>query len=242
MHFEKIDEERTRRTFSANTIYIAGLVALLFVSIFHTYEGYLWTIGYGVLMILGGVIFINTSVRGKKKIWSSIIDSELPQSSYRVLDLGTGHASVLLQLSAKLSSTKNSMGIDIWNSDDQSSNGIEATETIIQENNLEGKVDIKTADMRSLPSKDGEYDLIVSSLAFHNIKPKSERKKALLEAIRVLGHDGKLIIVDTGHNKREYAEVLNQAGMDSIKVKTYGINGWWTGPWMATYSVIASKK
>ncbi|QIL50319.1 class I SAM-dependent methyltransferase [Weissella coleopterorum] len=221
---------------------LAGLIALLFVAVFHQYDGYLWTIGYGVLMILGGVIFINTSTRGKKKIWSSIINSELSQSSYHVLDLGTGHASVLLQMSDKLSSTKKSMGIDIWNSDDQSNNGIEATEAIIQENDLAGQVDIKTADMRSLPSGDGEYDLVVSSLAFHNIKPKIERKRALLEAVRVLGHDGKLIIVDTGHNKREYAEVLNQAGMDSINVKTYGMNGWWTGPWMATYLVMASKK
>ncbi|MCM0583123.1 class I SAM-dependent methyltransferase [Weissella diestrammenae] len=225
------------------TLYIlTGLIVLSFVAMFHQYNGYLWTILYGVLMIIGGIIFINTSIIGKKKIWASIIEEELPESAYHVLDLGTGHANVLLQLAHKLSRIKKSMGIDIWHSADQSDNSAENTLKIVQASGLSEQITIKTADMCELSISDESYNLVVSSLAFHNIKPSSNRKNALLEALRVLEAGGKIIIVDTGHNKREYMNILRTAGMENIKSKTYGINGWWTGPWMPTYSVIASKK
>jgi arsenite methyltransferase len=42
-----------------------------------------------------------------------------------------------------------------------------------------------SADARNIPFADKEFDVVVSSLAIHNIYDKGERSKALNEIIRV---------------------------------------------------------
>ena len=54
---------------------------------------------------------------------------------------------------------------------------------------LEGvsdRIDIETGDMRALPFPDGTFDVVVSSLAIHNISSNAARAQAVAEAWRVL--------------------------------------------------------
>lgn len=220
---------------------IAGLLALILSVIFHKYySGYLWTVFYGLIMICGGLIFIHTSIRGKSIIWDSILSTLTIPSDSQVLDLGTGHGLVLLKFAQLLSNKGHATGIDLWHNQDQSDNSLENTQNIIKAKNLEHVATVMTANMLELPFEDAKYDFVVTSLALHNIKPANARKSALSEATRVLKPQGTLIIVDTGHNKKEYLSVLKANGYTIQNSKTYGIVGWWTGPWMSTYSIIAS--
>lgn len=224
------------------TLYIIGGISILiFVAIFHNYEGYGWTIFYGVLMVLGGVIYVNTSLRGKDIIWNRIIESLHIDENDDVLDLGTGHGLVLLKFARLLSSKGSATGIDLWKNVDQADNSMENTNKIISSKKFKADVNVQTADMVKLPFENEQYDYVVSSLAFHNIKPKLKRTEALLEATRVLKSGGTLIIVDTGHKQREYVSTLKKQGLKNIRINHYGVIGWWTGPWMATYSIIAEK-
>jgi ubiquinone/menaquinone biosynthesis C-methylase UbiE len=50
--------------------------------------------------------------------------------------------------------------------------------------------------MRQLPFDDGSFDVVVSSLAIHNVPGAGERARALREAARVLKKGGKLAIAD----------------------------------------------
>ena len=218
---------------------IVGLLACLF-ALFSNYSGYLWTLFYGIIMVLGGLIFIHTSIRGKSMIWDSIIaDLTIPENS-KVLDLGTGHGLVLLKFAQHLSEKGHATGIDLWLNKDQSNNSLKNTNDIIESKKLSRVADVQTANMLDLPFEENQFDFVVTSLALHNIKPASARKDALNEADRVLKSGGMLIIVDTGHNKNEYISVLQSNGYSIQKHKTYGIIGWWTGPWMPTYSIVAT--
>lgn len=220
---------------------IAGLVATSCAVIFrNNYSGYLWTLLYGIIMVLGGLIFIHTSIRGKHIIWDNILSTLTIPNDSKVLDLGTGHGLVLLKFASRLSENGHATGIDLWRNQDQSNNSIENTQNIIKSYHLDKVASVQTANMLDLPFKNNQYDFVVTSLALHNIKPATARKAALNEATRVLKSAGTLVIVDTGHKKKEYLSILQSNGFMIQEQKTYGIIGWWSGPWMSTYAIIAT--
>jgi ubiquinone/menaquinone biosynthesis C-methylase UbiE len=42
-------------------------------------------------------------------------------------------------------------------------------------------VQIETGEMRALPFPDGTFDVVVSSLAIHNIRSNADRDQAIIE-------------------------------------------------------------
>lgn len=67
--------------------------------------------------------------------------------------------------------------------------------------------------MRKMPFDKEYFDIIVSSLAIHNVSEKEERKKALLEIVRVSKKGCRLAILDLA-NIKEYADALSNNGFE----------------------------
>ena len=73
-----------------------------------------------------------------------------------------------------------------------------------------------------LPFEDGEFSLVVSGFAFHEIKVP-DRTALIAEAVRVLGPGGTLLICDLfprGYNVKTIPELLTkveQLGMTDVK-------------------------
>jgi len=61
---------------------------------------------------------------------------------------------------------------------------------------VKGRIELHTADITGLPFRDNSFDVIVSSLAIHNIPGHAGRRTALSEAARVLKPGGRLAIAD----------------------------------------------
>ena len=133
------------------------------------------------------------------------------------------------------------VGIDFWSTTEQSGNAEQVTRRNAALEGVAERVELHTADMRQLPFKDGSFDVVVSSLAIHNVSDEKERAEALHEAARVLKSGGKLVIADIRHT-RAYANELEACGLKITDRRSLGARFWYGfGPWVATRLVAAIK-
>jgi len=99
---------------------------------------------------------------------------------------------------AKRLSSGHATGIDIWQDVDQAYNSAAAT---LRNAELEGvTVDVRDGDARKIPFGGATFDVVVSSLALHNIYNATEREQALGEIARVLKPGGHAAIFDVRHS------------------------------------------
>jgi arsenite methyltransferase len=194
----------------------------------------------GVLFLLQAVVYLHTTLRGKFRLWDGLLDQLALNGDEQVLDLGCGRGAVLLAAAHRVPRGR-AYGVDLWRSVDQSGNDESVTRSNAAAEGLSDRVETHTADMRDLPFPDGSFDLVVSSLAIHNLPTDGDRDAVLDEAIRVLRPGGRMVIADIRYVRR-YARHLQQAGLVSVQFRTIGPNGWFAGPWQATSVVTASKQ
>lgn len=196
-------------------------------------------IGGGWLLICG-LIYLHTSLVGKPLIWQKVLQQTKINANGNYLDIGCGHGLVMFEVAKRLQMGQ-VIGIDIWNNSDQAHNSIQAVTEEIQKRGLNHQVSVQTADMWELPFADNTFDGITASFAIHNVKPASNRYQALAEMVRVLKPNGQLIIVDTEYKDTEFITALKQLGVTTVKKQKIGFNGWWGGPWMASFVIRAQK-
>src|SRR5262249_61256291 len=101
----------------------------------------------------------------------------------RLLDVGCGGGAVLRMAAGRLPGGR-AVGVDVWSARDQSGNAEQVTRRNADLEGVADRVELHTADMRQLPFEDGSFDVVVSSLAIHNLSGAGERAKALREAAR----------------------------------------------------------
>lgn len=222
-----------------------GLLGVIFVV--------LGVLSFGRLdnLLFGGICFVcallwfftaasylYTTRRGKFQVWADILLRLELRGDEQVLDLGCGRGAVLLMVASLLPRGK-ATGIDLWKTHEQSGNALSVTQQNAQREEVADRVALHTADMQRLPFPDGSFDVVVSSLAIHNIRRPDGRKQALGEAVRVLKPGGRLVIAD--FFTRRYGEYLREFGMTDVTRRTLGWRFWYGGPWAAPSLVSARK-
>ena len=183
--------------------------------------------------------FLYTTRRGKFLEWEGILDRLRLRGDERVLDMGCGRGAVLTAVARRLT-TGRVTGIDIWSTHDQSGNARDVT---VRNASLEGvgdRVTIETGDMRALPFSDATFDLVVSSLAIHNIRSNVDRRRAVAEGFRVLKPGGRMVIADI-RATRVYEEALRTLGAADIERRRLGWRFWWGNPFACTMLLTASR-
>jgi arsenite methyltransferase len=190
-----------------------------------------------ILAIVG--FALHTTLRGKFVVWAELLDNLGLRGDERILDLGCGRGAVLL-LAAQHLTTGRAVGVDLWQSADQSGNSAEATRRNAIAEGVADRVELHTGDMTALPFEDNSFDFVVSSLAIHNIRGRAGREKAIDEAVRVLRPGGRLLIADM-RGTRQYQARLAKNGMSKVSRRGLGWRCWWGGPWAATRLVTATK-
>ncbi len=170
----------------------------------------------GLSFAFAAVVMYLSSRVAKVKIRDLIIESIPWRGDENVLDVGCGRGLFLIGAAKHLKSGK-ATGIDLWNPQDLSGNTAEAALANAKAEGVEKRVKIETGDARKLPFADGSFDVVLSSLALHNISYKTERTQALREIDRVLKPGGYLAIFDIFYT-RQYAKLLEQLGFEDIRV------------------------
>lgn len=192
----------------------------------------------GGMMIIGAALFAHTTLRGKFRVWDAELDRLGLTGSERVLDMGCGRGLVLLKAAARVPGG-DATGVDLW-THDQSGNSGEATLANARAEGVADRVALVTADMRGLPFPDATFDLVVSSLAVHNIVDAEGRADAVREALRVLKPGGRLRVADF-RNAGRYADVLRECGAADVHVYDLGWRFWYGGPHAKTSMVAATR-
>ncbi|WP_308250653.1 class I SAM-dependent methyltransferase [Nonomuraea rhizosphaerae] len=174
--------------------------------------------------------YVYTTRRGKFAVWAK--ELERLSGDEDVLDLGCGRGAVLLLAAGRLPEGR-ATGIDLWSGKDQSGNAERVTRANTEAEGVAERVELVTGDMRELPFEDGRFDLVVSSLAIHNIPDAEGRARAVKEADRVLRPGGALLIADFQRTE-DYENTLREAGWTDLRRRDLGWRFWYGGPWFRT--------
>lgn len=192
----------------------------------------LFAIGLTFLIISAFMIW--SSRVAKLKLRDRILDSMPWRGDESVLDVGCGRGLLLIGAAKRLKTGK-ATGVDVWQTDDLSGNNAASTLANAKAEGVAERIKIENADARKLPFGANSFDVVVSSLAIHNIDSSQERAKAVREIARVLKPGGRLAIYDIFH-AAEYAKVLQQLGLADVQLS--GLSFLWCVP---SRTVIARK-
>src|SRR6187549_3791546 len=150
---------------------------------------------------------------GKVREREYYLDKIAWRGDERVLDVGCGLGLFLIGAAKRLN-TGRAVGIDLWQAEDLSGNTPAGTLNNAMIEGVAEKVEVHTGDARTLPFGDASFDVVLSSMALHNIYNAGERQTAVREIARVLKSGGRVLIVDMRHI-RQYAATLRDAGLDA---------------------------
>ncbi|MDQ6672128.1 MAG: class I SAM-dependent methyltransferase [Chloroflexota bacterium] len=209
-----------------------------------------WILGWGVLPtvwfgligvvnVASAALYVYATRRGKHQAWAKILDSIAWRGDETVLDLGCGRGAVLIAAAHRLPLGR-AVGVDIWDTGDQSGNSIEVTRRNAELEGVADRVQLETADIRDLPFHDPNFDAVVSSLVLHNIHSLHDRSRALAAAVLVLRPGGRLLVADILH-LNEYKRELERLGLEDVRVRELGPSTWFGNPFMRTRLVSGTK-
>lgn len=194
----------------------------------------------GVFFVVGGVLYVRATKRGKFEVWAQLLEGVSEPAPRTVLDLGCGRGAVAIASAVRFPAAKVT-GVDLWRSVDQSGNDPAATESNARANGVADRLTLITGDITELSLPDGSFDLVTSSLAIHNIGSAPQRRVAITEAWRCLAPGGRLVIVDLP-KIREYAVTLSELTGTSVAPRNLGWRMWWSGPWMRSQVISVIKQ
>ncbi|HTF88244.1 MAG TPA: class I SAM-dependent methyltransferase [Planctomycetota bacterium] len=160
-----------------------------------------------------GLWMIYDSKIGKVREREDYLDKLVWRGDERVLDVGCGLGLFLIGAAKRLE-TGRAVGIDLWQAEDLSGNTPAGTQGNATIEGVADKVEVLTGDARKLPFDDASFDVVLSSMALHNIYNGGERQTAVREIARVLKPGGRVLILDVRHTN-QYAATLSDAGLDA---------------------------
>jgi len=170
----------------------------------------------GVFFLAIGAAMVWSSRVAKLRLRDQMLDSLALRGDERVLDVGCGRGLLAIGAAKRLKNGK-VVGIDVWNPLDLSGNTPDAAKANAKIEGVAEKVRIENGDAQKLVYPDNHYDVVVSSLALHNIPEQDARAQSVREMLRVLKPGGKLAIFDI-FRTGEYAEVLRAAGAKDVEL------------------------
>jgi arsenite methyltransferase len=173
----------------------------------------LWAV---VLAVQAGWAVLG-SLLGKRREWRRLLDGLGLAGDERVLEVGPGTGPVLVEVARRVPFGR-VVGVDLWRPGDQAGNSRGALLGNAAAAGVSDRVEVIDGDMRALPLPDRSFDVVLASLAVHNL-PAGDRPGAVREMLRVLAPGGRLVILDF-QGTADYARALRAA--EAVDVQLTG--------------------
>ena len=207
---------------------IIGIAAFLFLSEPRWLKyiiGY-WGVFGGASMLLTALLMVWSSKIGKLRMREKLVDSLHLHGEETVLDVGCGRGLLLIEAAKRLPSGK-AIGVDLWQSVDQSGNHPEVTVENARAEGVIERVEVKTGDIRNLPLPNASVDAVVASLSIHNIPDAEGRADAIREIHRALKPGGQIALLDFQATD-EYLATFRSLGWQDLE--RTGLSFWMFPP------------
>jgi SAM-dependent methyltransferase len=121
-----------------------------------------------------------------------------------VIDIGCGDGRLSIEIAKKYPNAE-VVGIDYWGGVWEYGKAMCERNAAIE--GVSSRVRFQRASAISLPFDSDTFDVVVSNLVFHEIHSLSDKKEAILEALRVLRTGGTFVLQDLFLWKRIYGEI-----------------------------------
>lgn len=158
----------------------------------------------------------------RMRIRERIVGAVAWRGDEQVLDIGTGSGITLFGCARRLT-TGHAIGIDIY--DPNAGGGTPAVFwKNAQQEAVTDRVDLQNVNACQMPFPAEQFDVVVSTLAFHHIHSSSAaegRRQATRETLRALRPGGVMLIFDVGHVLGDVEQVLRAAGVTQIQRSGY---------------------
>lgn len=203
----------------AGLLYLGVVSLASLVGLDPAYLWFLLPIGFLLLLpsiLVAGIAYLTRHAR--LRIRDQIVAAVPWRGDEQVLDVGTGSGITLVGCAHQLTTGK-AIGIDIY---DPNAGG--GTPAIFwknaQQEGVADRVELQNVNACQMPFPAAQFDVVVSTLAFHHIHSNSAaagRREAAQEILRVLRPGGRILIFDVGHVLGDVEQVLHTAGVTQIQ-------------------------
>jgi ubiquinone/menaquinone biosynthesis C-methylase UbiE len=190
---------------------IGGAVALIVAGLIEAVAIF-WA---GAVLLGYAAAHLWSSKVGKRRLARRIVGSIAWRGDEHVLDVGCGRGVMLVEVGKRVPRGRVA-GIDVWAAKDQSHNHARGAHENAAIEGVAGRVEVLTADARSIPFDDRTFDAVVSSFVLHNLHRREDRLAALAEIVRVLVPGGIVTILDI-FKTREYRDALVALGVRDVR-------------------------
>lgn len=203
---------------------VAGAVLLSIVTYFHFHGSPEWLAPFLPTMRATGLIctgmtiwMISSSLWFKQIVMRRLLDEHDWRGDEQVLDVGCGRGLVAIGAARRLGSDGKVHGLDLWQARDLSDNNPGSATANAEAAGVADRLVIDTGDMRAMPYADGQFDVIASMTAIHNIEDKPGHTQAVAEIWRVTKPGGHILIYDIRH-AGAYADQLKSLGATDVRM------------------------
>ncbi|MGD6846165.1 class I SAM-dependent methyltransferase [Rossellomorea aquimaris] len=122
-----------------------------------------------------------------------LIVSKVEDGSGKILDIGTGSGSLIIKL-AKAFPNSTLTGIDFWGENWEYSKA--QCEQNAEIEGVSDRIHFVKASASHLPFQNGEFDVVVSCLTFHEVKDSKNKTEVIKEALRLVKPGGTFVFMD----------------------------------------------
>jgi len=171
----------------------------------------------GLICLAMMVWMISSSLWFKQIVMRRLLDEHAWRGDEQVLDVGCGRGLVAIGAARRLGAGGTVRGLDLWQARDLSDNNAGTAAANAEAAGVADRLAIDTGDMRAMPYADGQFDVIASMTAIHNIDDKPGRSQAIAEVWRVTKPGGQILIYDIRHT-RAYADQLEVLGATDVRM------------------------